>query len=167
MPGSLHFNHHFGPFALARVKHNGAFRPGLPVRRTTARRVAYKTELAAAKLSPQKQSAGQSHNRQRNGLLPIHSGNITSKSIRATVFQRIPDLNRNPVLNHNHWDPCKTASDPSLRRKAGERVGRGGADFTTTNRLRPFFKSSPLLSLRATLSPLRRREGNKLIVCQR
>jgi hypothetical protein len=31
----------------------------------------------------------------------------------------------------------------------------------------PFFKNSPLLSLRATLSPHWRGEGNNLIVCQR
>jgi hypothetical protein len=49
-------------------------------------RVACKTELAPAKLSPQEQSGDQSHNRQRNGLLPIHAGNITAKSVRATDF---------------------------------------------------------------------------------
>jgi hypothetical protein len=49
-------------------------------------RVALKTEFAPAKLSPQKQSGDRSHNRQRNGLLPIHAGNIPAISVRATDF---------------------------------------------------------------------------------
>jgi hypothetical protein len=51
-------------------------------------RVALKTEFAPAKLSPQKQSGDRSHNRQRNGLLPIHAGNIPAKTVRATDFRR-------------------------------------------------------------------------------
>jgi hypothetical protein len=51
-------------------------------------RIAFKTEFAPAKLSPQKQSGDRSHNRQRNGLLPIHAGNILAKTVRATDFRR-------------------------------------------------------------------------------
>src|ERR1017187_87964 len=50
-------------------------------------RVALKTEFAPAKLSPQKQSTDRSHNRQRNGLLPIHAGNIPAKTVCATDFR--------------------------------------------------------------------------------
>src|ERR1017187_8241037 len=88
MLGSFHFNHYFGPFAFARVKNNGAFRLRLPARRTTAMRVALKTEFAPAKLSPQKKSGDRSHNRQRNGLLPIHAVNIRAKTVRATDFRQ-------------------------------------------------------------------------------
>ena len=81
-------------------------------------RVALKTEFAPAKLSPRKQPGDRSHNRQRNGLLRIHVGNIRAKTVRATDFRRIPNLNRNPVLNHNHRDLCKTGVAAPRQRAA-------------------------------------------------
>jgi hypothetical protein len=47
-------------------------------------RVSLKTEPLAAKFAPEQEHRGKDDNQQRDQLLPIHDGKITSKSRSAT-----------------------------------------------------------------------------------